>query len=414
MMFKKEKLKSNRVIVPAILVTVFCVMAVGCTGMMRKPVEGSTARVAKVDTEYIYEANVAQYVGDYKESRRNRITNFIGFSPNEILSVREQAIDTEIRKEIRRLPGVTIDTREVDERADELVQDLAYDLYDRIMAGEDMAALSRDYSTTTLARASGYVDPFGELEDPKDYQVRAYEMEPGEISEPFYSWDGWRIIRLDEIEDDPLSGKLYYISMIHLAPDPTEAEAAILDEAAEDHTIEILDPKYNSRTALDAGNFDLALSMAEEALDRSDDDDLAHYLKARALWGLDRHDESLESMARAADTARVSDGLAPYYNYYTGEYLEALDRMGEANDAYIAAYDGWQQDINMAIMLRAKFEQLENDEYLEIIQGEIDDIIAQEEIVLTFMPRGSGGGVITTNQGRSESGSLEYEEGYRE
>jgi hypothetical protein len=71
-------------------------------------IPGSAAKVAKVDTDYVYEANVTSYVHDYREAQRTSISNFIGFPPDEILAVREYAIDEEVRKQVKRLPGVNI------------------------------------------------------------------------------------------------------------------------------------------------------------------------------------------------------------------------------------------------------------------------------------------------------------------
>lgn len=379
-------------------------------------VPGSTVKVAKVDTEYVYEANVTRYLQDYRLARRTRISTFIGFSPDEILIAREYAIDSEIRKEIKRMPGVEIDSRQVRALANEQTEELAWQLHKMLTEEDaDFAALALEYSSGMTSSTGGQLQPFGEVENPEPYQALAYEMEIGEISEPLESYDGWRIIRLDEVVDDPLSGMLYRISMILLAPDLQKAEDTIIDRIGEEHTIEILDPKYNSRRALIAGDDDRALSMADEAVSRSDEDDLAHYLRARALWALDRQEEAIEELNKATDAGSVTDGLVPYYYYYAGRYLEEMERLEDALAAYHQSYEAWRQNVNLAFSLRDAFERLGDEEYAVVMQEEIDDIAAQDSIVLTFGGGRSGaGGVITTDQGRYEGTSAEYEPGYRE
>jgi len=388
--------------------------AIGCGPPQQVP--GSEARVAKVDTEYVYEANVSEYLENYRLSKRTRISNFIGFTPDEILAARENAIDNEIRREMKRMPGVDIDSREVRELANEQMEELAWDLYEKLTEeGADFAALARRYSSGITARTGGEVQPFGETDNPEPYQALTYEMEVGEISEPLESWDGWRIVRLDEVTDDPLSGKRYRISVILLTPDLQKAEDTIIDRIAEEHTIEILDPKYNSRRAFIEGDYNHALEMAEEAIARSERDELAHYLRARALWELDRKEEAVEAMYKAAEVGRVSDSLIPYYYFFAGNYYEAMERPDDALDAYHESYNTWRQNINLAFDLKDAFERLGDEEYVEIMQLEIDDIAAQDSIVLTFGAGRSGaGGVITTDQGRFEGTSAEYEPGYRE
>lgn len=397
---------------PGLAVILLALAGCGLT----EQVPGSAVKVAKVDTEYVYEANVARYLEDYRLSRRTRISTFIGFSPDEILIAREYAIDSEIRKEIKRMPGVEIDSRQIHALADRQAEELARRLHEMLIEEDaDFASLALEYSSGVTSSTGGQLQPFGEVENPEPYQALAYEMEVSEISEPLESYDGWRIIRLDEVIDDPLSGKLYRISMILITPDLQKAEDAIIDGIGEEHTIEILDPKYNSRRALIAGDIDRALSMADEAVSRSDEDELAHYLRARALWSLDRQEETIEELNKAAEVGSVADGLIPYYYYYAGGYLEEMERSDDALAAYHQSYDAWRQNFNLAFSLKEAFERLGDEEYAALMQEEIDIIAEQDSIVLTFGGGRSGaGGIITTDQGRYESTSAEYEPGYRE
>jgi hypothetical protein len=410
-----ESYQSSTIGIPLIL-TILILLLSGCSGTLNQQVEGAEVKLAKVDTEYVYEANVSEFVSNYRQMRRTRFTNFIGFTPDEILMQRELAIDNQIRKEIRRLPGVHITTAEKSELADQMVEELVNEVYDAILAGGDFSQLARAYSDSPTAREGGVLQPFGILDNPEPYQERAYTMEIGEFTEPFHSWDGWRIIKVNDITDDPLSGIFYYISMIVLVPDTPAAEARILDRIAEGHTIEILDPKYNSRRALRDGDFTEALARADEAVSRNNDDDLAHYLRARALWELDRTDEALDTLLTAAEVGTISDGFIPYYHFYRGEYLEELDRSDDALAAYHQSYDTWQQNINLAFRLRDTFGRLGDEEYMNIMLGEIDDIGRQDALAITFGsgPSSASGSVIITDQGQADSTSVEYEEGYRE
>lgn len=411
-----SKLLTAYFVVSILLQSTILLVVSGCEGSSSLHVAGSEVRVAKVDTEYIYEANVSKHVEDYRQGRRTRLSNFIGFNPNQILMVREDAIDHEIRKEIRRLPGVNLSSIEVNEIARQNMEDLAKGLYDRITSdGEDFAGIALEYSDSDTARLGGVFPMFSVQENPQDYQSLAYEMEIGEVSEPFLNYEGWRIIRLDNITEDPYEGNLYDISMILLTPDVSEAEAQMIDEIAESHAIEILDPKYNSRQALMGNNIELALTLSEEALVKNGDDDLAHYLHARALWELGRQDEAFEALETAAEVGKISDALIPYYHYYRGAYYEELNEAENANQAYRDCFDNWRQDINLAYMLKATFERSGDEEYLGMIEEEIEIILTQDINAIMASDFGAGsGGVIKTSQGTTEGSSVEYEEGYRE
>jgi len=393
----------------------FILAASGCESNQGVP--GSAVKVAKVDTEYVYEANVSKFVSDYREAQRTSISNFIGFPPDEILAAREYAIDAEVRAEIKRLPGINISGIEVRSLADGQVEDLAWDLYGQLTdENADFEQLARQYtdSESFIARNGGRLQPFGFVDNPEPYQIRTYNMSPGDMTEPFSSWDGWRIIRLNEITEDPYSGPIYDISMILLQPDLSKAEASIIDELAEGHTIEILDPKYNSRRALIAGNFEEARQLAQDAVERNQSDDLAHYLLARGLWELDRFDEAIQEIEIAATHGRIADAFIPYYHFIRGEWLEELDRDDDALEAFHTSFENWRQDIILAYDLKDAFTRLADEEYLQIIQEEIDIITSQDSIALTFGQRHPGGGVIMTDQGESSGSSVIYEPGYRD
>jgi tetratricopeptide (TPR) repeat protein len=156
------------------------------------------------------------------------------------------------------------------------------------------------------------------------------------------------------------------------------------------------------------------MSAADEALGRNSEDDLAHYLKARALWGLDRKDEALEELQRAADVSRAADSLTPYYYFYKGQYLQELGRADDALQAYHTSFDNWRQDMNLGYDLLAKFNEVGDQEYKDKVKAEIDIMAQQDAVVLTFgLHRGdTPGGVIMTGEGQSESSSQEYEPGY--
>lgn len=415
MSFNKTIIKDQTAIITGNILLLAVLLTGGCSGLQTEQVAGSAVRVAKVDTEYVYEANIDRYIGDFRQSGRTRISTFIGFSPDDILIARELAIEDEIRKEIKRLPGINISPRDVRELAKVQMEELAYELHERLtVQREDFAAIAHEYSTGDYSHQGGAIPSFGIRENPELYQVTAYGMEIGEISEPFENYEGWRIIKLDDVTEDAYEGTQYHISMILLTADLARAEDTIIDEHAEGHTIEILDPKYNSRRALIDEDFEKALDMADEAINMHGDDELAHYLRARALWELDRQDEAFEELETASEVGKISDAMIPYYHFFRGEYYEELGQTENAIQAYHVCFDSWRQDISLAYALEETFSEFGDEEYLAIIREEIDIIQSQDASVLWLRGSDSRSGVIATGEGQVEGNTAEYEEGFRE
>ena len=391
------------------------ILVIGCNPSKEAQIEGAMVRVAKVDTEYVYEANVGKYVEDYQASRRNRISNFLGFSPDEILKAREEAIDHEIRLELKRMPGVEVSNKQVMDLAAKMVKEKAWEIYRKITeGGESFEDLAREYSEGITARQGGKLQPFGKLTNPQEYQSRAYEMKVGEVSEPFETMEGWYIVRLDDVKEDPVEGKQWSVSLIQLKADLEEAEAKILDEIAKGHTVEILDPKYNARRALNSGDYQAAEAAAREAIKRRNEDDLAHYILARVLWEKGEKENALEEMKKAAEVSLFTAGLKPYYHFYLGEYLQELGRLDEAKAAYRESFDTWRQDMNLGYELLAKFKEIGDSEYEQMMQKELDIMSQQDAVVLAFGAKRRGsGGIIVTGEGSIEGTSAEYIPGYR-
>jgi len=377
-------------------------------------VPGTVVKVAKVDTEYIYEGNIDIAVRSWRESQRSRLSNFIGFTPNEILQVRELAIISEIRKEIKRLPGVEISSQEKTKLADRQVEELAWDIYRQLVENPgSFADLAMRWSEAPSARNGGQLLPFTGTNNPETYQSLAYTMGVGEISEPFKSWDGWRIIRLDAINEDELNGTSYTISMILLTPNQNKAEDTLIDKIAEEHTIEILDPKYNARRSYIQGDYQYALEQANSAVVRDKTDDLAYYLQARCLWQLDRKDEAIDAMTSAAANGKVADGLIPYYHFFSGQYYEELKRPQDALTAYQSSYVAWQQDYTISLSLLDAFTRLGDTVNLAKMQAEIDSMRKQDRTTLFYSPPDFTKAMIVTGSGTFEDISAVYEPGYR-
>lgn len=80
----------------------------------------------------------------------------------------------------------------------ERARELAQDLHDRIVSGEDFAELAREFSDDTRsANLGGLMEWFPEGAYGRTFQTVCDSLEPGEVSEPFQTGDGWHIVKLE-------------------------------------------------------------------------------------------------------------------------------------------------------------------------------------------------------------------------
>ncbi|WP_238388246.1 peptidylprolyl isomerase [Sinimarinibacterium sp. NLF-5-8] len=84
-------------------------------------------------------------------------------------------------------------------RSEDQARALIRDLYNRIVAGEDLEALAKEYSDDPGSKMSGGdlgFQPSGVFAP--EFQVRIDALKPGELSTPFHSPFGWHIARVIE------------------------------------------------------------------------------------------------------------------------------------------------------------------------------------------------------------------------
>jgi parvulin-like peptidyl-prolyl isomerase len=104
----------------------------------------------------------------------------------------EENVTVEDARECYRKLGLEVDLRQIVVNRKEQAEELR----ERILAGEDMAELAKQYSKSTTAKSGGLVRglPYGstkvEFEDP------VFALKKGEVSQPFLTQYGWTIVKI--------------------------------------------------------------------------------------------------------------------------------------------------------------------------------------------------------------------------
>lgn len=76
-------------------------------------------------------------------------------------------------------------------------RDLAFQIYDSLMAGKDFAEMAKKYSDDKGTAASGgTLPPLGVNRIIPEFIEQLYDLKPGDISKPFHSFWGWHIVKL--------------------------------------------------------------------------------------------------------------------------------------------------------------------------------------------------------------------------
>lgn len=103
----------------------------------------------------------------------------------------QQVTEEAARREYRRL-GIEVDIRQIVS----FTREDAQELRERILAGEDMGELARRYSKSNRASEGGVWKNLKYATTVVEFEDAVFELQPGEVSEPFETQYGWNIVKV--------------------------------------------------------------------------------------------------------------------------------------------------------------------------------------------------------------------------
>lgn len=289
----------------------------------------------------------------------------------------------------------------------------ARDLVKRIRDGADFAQVAKEHSDDELTRESGGELGFvGHDVLPEAVDAVAWELEPGAVSDPIETDEGYYIIQV--VERREASGEEFEKAK----PDLVEQ---IRQEKADEHfarwfadlrnsaEVSILDPQLAARDALGRGDAQRALELYEQAALVYPDDAYVQYGKAVALLQLQRTDDALAALTRATELA-PSD---PVLHLALGNVYQQKGDKEKAAEALRKASSLAPMDMQMHLTLYMLFSSMGLEEDAKREAQELDKIQqvleeqrrAQEEFLrrLQEQQQGSASGETRDDEGATDA-----------
>jgi len=175
--------------------------------VLTRPVDSQAYLVSEQDTEDYYQANAGRYMTteqikiDFLEVSLERVKSLVDVSEEAMLDRYQQSIESYTKAGYRIASHILLTLEDgVSEDESKRAQDRLSDIRAQIVAGEDFAALAREYSQDPGSAADG--GNLGEIEKGvmvQPFETALYAMQVGEVSEPIKTAFGWHLIKLEQI-----------------------------------------------------------------------------------------------------------------------------------------------------------------------------------------------------------------------
>jgi len=268
---------------------------------------------------------------------------------------------------------------------------LALQVRERALAGEDMAALARQFSEDTQSRQDdGRLLHFRRAGWPHDAVDALLELELGEISEPIYAKGGWWLMRLDEAHETPLEEARDWVVAKLIAKGPEQDEVGNKwNELTEDVYFELrpalfgegpVDPEGGEPVGMVVDGEEIPVRVVADWLMKVRGEWQARYFAER--WLVERRAREMgvvvtPEQAEERAQRRLEWSLAnnPTFHGSREIWLAHLSATGRR-------YEDFMREMRYHETLSAMVEEL------ILLEREVTDEMVQEEFERQFGPDG--------------------------
>jgi len=239
----------------------------------------------------------------------------------------------------------------------------AEELLSRIHAGEDFAALAREYSNDPGSASAGGDLGLISRDEPfvQEFLDAAFSLEVGQVSEPVRTAYGYHLIQVTEKvveEGEPFDEVKDQLRAELEAARGQENWLTWLEGVRQTAKVEILDAQLRARHLANNGLYSQAIAQYREAIALRPNDPYLHFHLGEALTQVDAYDEAIEEYRLAAELA-VSD---PELWFVLGLAYRERGENEAAKDALLKASEHAPTNISLHQILADLFSELGYDD----------------------------------------------------
>jgi len=317
----------------------------------------------KADLERILAFNGMQYKEFRQEIRRELMLAKLEDSVKRMVSVSARDVSNLYKKVRARHILIAYDRPGVTDRPEKdkirLAGEIAANIYDRLLKGEDFAALAKEFSNDHgSARNGGELGFFGVNEMVPEFEQAAFSLEQGQISKPFRTQFGYHIVQVEEIEQQeiPLDVDEKELQKTLLEQKQDEAWQQLNRRLQSEYETELLAKTMQAYDYKVNGEIDKALNLylALRA------DNPQNYLFTAEIYELlGQNAEALAEYERALILQKLSsEPDTPYIHFYLADFYLKQKQNAKALAELQLAEKTVSDNLNILERIKDKYTQL--------------------------------------------------------
>lgn len=297
-----------------------------------------------------------------------------------------QVTDDEVRAEYERsllelnARHILISPEMVDEDLDwDGALQKAQEVYARLQAGEDFAAVAQEVSDDEVSAIDGGSLGWIRADTPfvPEFLDALFSLEGDSISEPVRSQFGYHLIQVTDrrqVEGEPFEEIKEQLRARLEEVRGMQRFEAWLNQEREKADVAILDPQMRAHQFVQSARYDQAIDQYKQAIEARPFDPYLHYRLANVLERVEAYDEALEAYKEAVELGPTD----PQLWFSLGQAYEERGAVDEAVEAYVRTSE-LSDNIFIHQILEQIFLELDRPDLADAERERIEEIRAAIE-----------------------------------
>ena len=320
----------------------------------------------KAELERLLALNGMQYKTFRQELHRELLLGKLEENIKRTVSVTTQDVQNQYKQVSARHILIAYDRPGLTERSEKdkirLAGEVAANVYDRLMKGEDFAQLAIEYSDDPGSKQhGGSLGFFGVNMMVPEFEQVAFSLEPQQISKPFRTQYGYHIVQVEGInqQEIPLDVDEKELQQTLLTQKQNNALQQLNTLLRSEYEVEILAKSMQAYDHKANGELEKALNLYHSLKSQDAQNPLAYLHTAEIYELLGQNTEALAEYEKALLVQKLNPARkTPYIHFYLANYYAKQNQNAKALEQLKLAEENVVDNLNILERISDQYTKL--------------------------------------------------------